>query len=76
MAITMTSKLELGKQVFWELGQEFVSTVFGVGKTGRSMVVCGEGVEGDIPMTRIFLNPAAEGECAGVDWIGRSNCYR
>lgn len=70
----MTTKLELGNQVFWDLGQEFVSTVFGAAKTGRSSVTCGvpSSSEGGIPMSRFFLNPFAEGECAGVDLVGKS----
>jgi hypothetical protein len=68
----MTTKLELGSQVFQELGQEFVSTVFGAAATGRSSVVCGvPGAEGDVPMSRFFLNPFAEGDCAGVDLVGK-----
>lgn len=71
---TMMEKLELGNQVFGDLGQEFLSTVFGAAKTGRSSVVCGVPAvaEGDVPMSRIFLNPFAEGECAGVDLVGKS----
>jgi hypothetical protein len=69
-----TTKLELGSQAFQELGQEFMSTVFGAAETGRPSVVCGvQGSQGGgVPMSQFFLNPFAEGECAGVDLVGKS----
>lgn len=63
--------LELGNRVFWDLGQEFVATVFGTTRAVQSSVVCGvpAGAEGDVLTTRFFLDPFASGECAGVDLV-------
>ena len=65
----MTSKFELANRVFWELGHEFVSTVFGVEPSGKTSVTCGI-LGGNEPLSHFHLDPFARGDCAGVDWIG------
>ncbi len=66
----MTSTVALGTRVFQELGQEFVSTVFGAVPTGRTSVTCGI-LGGSEPQSGFHLNPFAEGDCAGVDLVGK-----
>ena len=61
------SLIELGIQSYKDLGAEFVASVFGLGATGQTSVVCGA-PEGDL-QTFFYLNPFDEGECAGTDWV-------
>lgn len=65
------NKLQLSGRVFWEVGQEFLGTVFGTTKKGLSSFPCGA-VSSDNPsMTSFYLDPFAEGECACVDFVGK-----
>ena len=67
----MTSTFELGARLFRELGQEFTATVLGKTSPGLSSLPCG--AVGDDSLTSFYLNPFAEGECAGVDLVGKSS---
>lgn len=70
----MTNTVELGIQVFRELGHEFMSTVFGTAPSGKKFVTCGV-LDGNEPQSLFFLNPFAKGECVGVDWVGKSTAH-
>jgi len=60
--------IALGLQVFQDLGQEFMSTVFGTTPSGKNFVTCGV-LDGKELQSEFHLNPFVDGECAGVDLV-------
>lgn len=68
-----TNKMELGVQLFHGLWHEFSASVFGTPSRGLTSIQCGAVAGGDdSSVTAFYLNPFAEGECAGVDFVGKN----
>jgi hypothetical protein len=66
--------IQLGLRSYQELSRAFLATVFGGEALTNELSVCGL-KDGSPLETTFFLDPTADHECVGTDWIGKYILY-